>query len=98
MLNLRPYQQEACDAAEKELINGSARTLVVMPTGTGKTICFIELLKRFRNRGRCMVIAHRNELIQQAVHRISEWTGEFPGIEKAELNTHAIRRPRHCGH
>ena len=88
MLNLRPYQQEACDAAEKELMNGSARTLVVMPTGTGKTICFIELLKRFRNRGRCMVIAHRNELIQQAVHRISEWTGEFPGIEKAELNTH----------
>ena len=37
-MNLRPYQIEARDAVLSEWQGGRARTLLVLPTGTGKTI------------------------------------------------------------
>ena len=37
---LRPYQQQARDHIHAEWENGHTRTLLVLPTGTGKTIVF----------------------------------------------------------
>jgi ATP-dependent helicase IRC3 len=71
-LNLRDYQIEACDAADRAWEEGLRRLLVVMPTGTGKTPVFSESLRRTweRTRGRGLVLAHRDELLEQAAAKI----------------------------
>lgn len=85
-MNLRPYQQEASDAVVAKFVAGEKSTLVVMPTGTGKTVLFAAIINRideWKPRGRAMVIAHREELIRQAAHKIHAVTGEMPDIEMA---------------
>lgn len=37
-MELRPYQQAAREAIEREWEGGRARTLLVLPTGCGKTV------------------------------------------------------------
>jgi superfamily II DNA or RNA helicase len=66
----RPYQVSAITAAESHFAAGRKSTLVVLPTGTGKTIVLALLLLRYKlahegRRGRGLVIAHRTELISQ---------------------------------
>lgn len=80
-MRLRPYQDKAVESvhAEFQTVNS---TLLVLPTGTGKTVVFSEVIAR-ENR-RAIVIAHREELIWQAASKIKQITGEEPGIEMAE--------------
>lgn len=40
----RPYQQKAAAAIHREWDAGNKKTLVVMPTGTGKTIVFASIV------------------------------------------------------
>ena len=63
----RPYQVEAIDAAFVEW-KSVASTLIVMPTGTGKSVVFAKILRRWleHHMGRVMILAHRKELIAQA--------------------------------
>lgn len=63
----RPYQNEAIEAAFQEWKSVSS-TLIVMPTGTGKSVVFAKILKRWlrEHMGRVMILAHRKELIAQA--------------------------------
>jgi len=61
---LRDYQLEAVKACELVAAAGQSRALVTMPTGTGKTVVFCELIRR--RGGRALVIAHRDELLGQA--------------------------------
>lgn len=83
MLSLRPYQLEAVAAVEKADQAGQHRVLVSLPTGVGKTICFAELIRR--RPGRALVLAHRDELIEQAVEKIwTVWPEAEIGIVKAE--------------
>lgn len=53
-----------------------------MPTGTGKTVCFAHIAKQ--SNARVMVIAHREELVQQAADKIRTVSGMSPDIEMAE--------------
>tara|TARA_R100000458_G_scaffold45232_1_gene43436 strand:- start:5560 stop:7113 length:1554 start_codon:yes stop_codon:yes gene_type:complete len=53
-----------------------------MPTGCGKTIVFAEAIRIASKR--CMVIAHREELIRQAAKKVELVTSEKPAIEMAE--------------
>ena len=39
-MELRPYQQEAMTAVLNEWDSGNSKTLLVLPTGCGKTIVF----------------------------------------------------------
>lgn len=80
---LRPYQKEAVDAIF-EAWKEHQSTLVVMPTGVGKSVLFSEVLKRTQTWGRGMVLAHRGELIHQAAEHIERATGIHPDIEMAE--------------
>ena len=41
---LRPYQQEAREAVEADWASGYLRTLLVLPTGCGKTIVFCKVI------------------------------------------------------
>jgi superfamily II DNA or RNA helicase len=67
-LTLRPYQYEAVAALLAATARGVHRPLLVLPTGTGKTIVFALLVQR--RRGRSLILAHRDELIQQAVAKL----------------------------
>ena len=44
-MELRPYQQEARQAIEEEWQKGNRKTLLVLPTGTGKTIVFAKVIQ-----------------------------------------------------
>lgn len=80
-LGMRPYQRDALDATTGAF--GTYRSvLVVSATGTGKTVYFAHLIDAVRD-GRVLVLAHRDELIQQARDKIAAVTGSRPTIEKA---------------
>lgn len=90
-MKLRKYQIEAVNAVLRELAVKQS-TLLVMATGTGKTIVFSQIATRFK---RVLVLAHRDELIQQAVDKYGIAIIPSPtscreiGIEKA--TQHASR-------
>lgn len=88
MMQTRPYQHEAHEGILSQL-NDNASTLLVMATGTGKTFVFSKVAKVFMNLGRIMVLAHRGELIYQAVNQLTQITGCEPDIEMADY--HAVQ-------
>lgn len=82
---LRPYQQEAVEAVFREWGSGHHRTLLVQATGTGKTVCFAEVVRRVAEcGGRSLVLAHRGELLEQAADKIGRMTGLSCSVERAE--------------
>lgn len=84
-MQLRPYQQEAKNAILQEWDNGIKKTLLVLPTGTGKTIVFSKVIEnRVRNGERVLVLAHRGELLDQAADKLAQATGLGCATEKAE--------------
>jgi len=84
-MNLKEYQQEALEVVVKQLEEGVSRQLVVLPTGTGKTILFAAIISLLNLK--TLVIAHREELIQQAADKILAYApGSDIGICKAGKN------------
>lgn len=83
---LRDYQKQAVDSIV-ETFGKHASTLVVLPTGTGKTIVFSDIIGQYLARGRVMVVAHREELLDQARDKIKAMTGIYPELEMAEFKT-----------
>ena len=84
-MKLRPYQQEAREAVQKEWAEGRKRTLLVLPTGTGKTVVFSKIIEdQVRKGKRVLVLAHRSELLDQASDKLKTATGLGTALEKAE--------------
>ena len=82
--DLRPYQVETVDAVYESWEQSDA-VLVVQATGLGKTVAIAEIINRWPdNGGRIVVMAHREELIRQAVEKIQFHTSTRPEIEMAE--------------
>lgn len=82
---LRPYQQQARDRIHAEWDAGHARTLLVLPTGTGKTIVFASVAAdQVRAGDRVLILAHRGELLEQAADKLQRSTGLVSAVEKAE--------------
>jgi ATP-dependent helicase IRC3 len=82
-IQLRDYQREALDTIAAAAGRGIRRQLVVLPTGTGKTVIFSELIRR--RGGQALVLAHRDELIEQAAAKLRLIAPAAPlGIVKAE--------------
>lgn len=82
---LRPYQQAARDAIHTEWDAGHTRTLLVLPTGTGKTIVFASVAAdQVRAGDRVLILAHRGELLEQAADKLQRSTGLVSAVEKAE--------------
>jgi superfamily II DNA or RNA helicase len=82
-VKLRDYQRKASDSVFSEWENGARSTLVVMPTGTGKTLLFSDVIQRKQPK-RSMVLAHREELIWQAKDKIERVTGLKSDVEMGE--------------
>ena len=84
-MKLRPYQEEAREKVQHEWEEGRKRTLLVLPTGCGKTIVFSKIIEdRVRLGERVLVIAHRSELLEQASDKLKTATGLNTALEKAE--------------
>lgn len=84
-MQLRPYQTEAKTAIQAEWLKGNKKTLLVLPTGTGKTIVFSKLTEDcVRDGERVLILAHRGELLDQAADKLSQATGLGCAVEKAE--------------
>lgn len=84
-MELRPYQKEAKEAVFEQWGNGTRRTLLVLPTGCGKTIVFAKITEDcVQNGDRVLILAHRGELLEQAADKIAKATGLGCATEKAE--------------
>lgn len=84
-MELRPYQQEAKDAIFHSWDEGIQKTLLVLPTGCGKTIVFAKVAEECVRQGdRVLILAHRGELLEQAADKIGRSTGLGCATEKAE--------------
>ncbi len=85
MFTLRPYQAEARQAVLSAWEEGYRKTLLVLPTGTGKTVVFASIAKNQVNQGhRVLIMAHRGELLTQAADKLRSATGLDSVLEKAE--------------
>ena len=84
-MELRPYQQEAKEAVFEQWDNGIRKTLLVLPTGCGKTIVFAKVTEDCVRKGeRVLILAHRGELLDQAADKLKKTTGLNSAVEKAE--------------
>ena len=84
-MQMRPYQQAAREAVHREWDEGRKRTLLVLPTGCGKTIVFAKITEdEVRSGNRVLILAHRGELLQQAADKLERTSGLKCAVEKAE--------------
>jgi superfamily II DNA or RNA helicase len=84
-MELRDYQQSARESIQSEWNKGIKKTLLVLPTGTGKTIVFSKVIEdRVKKGERVLVLAHRGELLEQAADKLEQSTGLKCATEKAE--------------
>lgn len=85
MFELRPYQAEAKQAILTAWDEGYRKTLLVLPTGCGKTVVFSSVTEDQVNKGhRVLIMAHRGELLDQAADKLKEASGLDSVLEKAE--------------
>jgi superfamily II DNA or RNA helicase len=84
-ITLRPYQTEALQSIVDYLEKGINKQLVVLPTGSGKTVIFSHIPQIISDSLPMLVLAHRGELLIQAKDKILR---SNPGLdvqtEKAE--------------
>lgn len=78
-IRLRPYQTASVDAAYREWESNQS-TLICLPTGCGKSVVFSEIMRRWPDHKKILVIAHRQELIDQARDHAAN-AGLVAGIE-----------------
>jgi len=81
-MQLRDYQT-AASLACVDAWKACQSTLVVLPTGCGKTVLAADIVRR-RFPARTMFLAHREELIFQGKRTIERMTGFSVGVEMAE--------------
>jgi superfamily II DNA or RNA helicase len=74
---LRPYQSHCLDAVRDAYRRGIRRQLVCLPTGTGKTVVFSQLPRFFKMKHRMLVLAHREELLEQARDKMTRANPEL---------------------
>lgn len=98
-LRLRDYQTEAIDAVFAAWAEGMKRPAIVLPTGAGKTVVFSALVKRFRGKqlgpldqlkvdpkigARVIILAHRDELVDQAIAKLRAMLPETVSVGKVK--------------
>lgn len=80
IIKLRPYQEQAMNAVIAKKNTGTVKQLVELPTGSGKTVVFCELIKRHFPDKNVLILAHRDELIEQAKEKLEMVFGNAENI------------------
>jgi type I restriction enzyme R subunit len=79
--DIRPYQKEAIQAMDRAIESGKRKMLVVMATGTGKTLTIAIQIKRMFEAGlieRVLFLVDRIELGKQAQNTFNDYLKEYP--------------------
>ncbi len=85
VIALRDYQREALDRVHAARERGVRRQLGVAATGLGKTVMFCALAREMGVR--TLVLAHRDELIEQAAASVRTWWPDAEvGVVKGDRN------------
>ncbi|KAF5385447.1 hypothetical protein D9757_005321 [Collybiopsis confluens] len=100
---LRPYQEFCIQACEDALKAGSSRIGVSLPTGSGKTTCFISLLSRIpppsKTASRALIIVNSIELARQSAEQVARlfpsWSVEIEqGVKHQASGTSDVQPER----
>ena len=78
---VRPYQKEAIQIIDKTLESGKRKMLIVMATGTGKTLTIAIQIKRLFEAGlieRVLFLVDRIELGKQAQETFNDYLQDYP--------------------
>lgn len=68
---LRPYQHQGIKEIFLEWRKGTKSILFQMPTGTGKTVLFSEIVRiGHENNRRILIVVHRKELVEQIRNKL----------------------------
>src|SRR5438046_502313 len=91
MLQLRDYQLKALEAIQEYLDRGEFRQLMVLATGLGKTIIFLELMRRLNQPA--LILVNREVLAYQTLRRIKTLFGEeFDDVGLVKASTYELDR------
>lgn len=94
MYTLRDYQNEAIEAAWRDLCAKPGNPVLVLPTGAGKSVVIAELCRRaLAVPGRVVVLAHRKELLEQNAEKIRGLLGGVVGLFSAGLKKKQTDHP-----
>ena len=68
---LRKYQTDGLNKIFEKWKAGKRSVLFQMPTGTGKTVLFSEIVRRgFNKKRKILIVAHRKELVEQIKNKL----------------------------
>ncbi len=69
-MQLRDYQTKAISDLRSSFKQGNKSPLLVMPTGSGKTVVFAQISKTLElNKKNVLILEHRKELGEQATKK-----------------------------
>ena len=102
-MELRYYQREALDAAYADIRTNKNGTLIVLPTGSGKSAVIATAAKEAAQKwgARVLIISHVRELIEQVADTILKVLGTWDakalvGIYSAGLKSRDTSEPIIC--
>src|SRR4029450_13093618 len=87
-----PFQREAKDAVLRHWENGNRAALISLPTGSGKTIVFSDILQSSLSGSidKGLVLVHRDELLRQAMEKLNLiWPGAKVSTVEAGCGSYA---------
>ncbi len=94
MYELRPYQAEARETILNEWEKGHQKTLLVLPTAAGKTVVFASVTDNQVKKGdRVLIMAHREELLNQAADKLYDAVGLESALEKGKQTSIGSNMP-----
>lgn len=99
MIELRPYQLAGIEAARQHVREGRQRVILCLPTGGGKSVVMAAIIQSARQKfdARVVVIAHRIELIDQAVAHLAKWGVTEVGVMRGgDARTNALAPVQVC--
>lgn len=93
---LRDYQIAATEAVFDYFVSSCGTPLVVLPTGSGKSICIADLVKHVLKSSpneHCLILSHRQEILQQNAAKLQSLLPNTPiGIYSQGLGSKRLRQ------